>query len=164
MSLDDERMSWKHAEQIERDATPQTVERIAAERIGRVISKHLDPGHWHTPRFWTEVGAKSIAHRGYIRGVFDELDADPRRIGAGNEPQRRQQQTARLDDADFWAEHVGHLRRELVDAEAIWERVKAGHVDRYDPDTRAADEDDARVSRERADAAAATAVPKGIAS
>lgn len=126
----------------------------AAERLASAIGVHLQP-KWLTNAALTDICKKIVAHRGFFRSVMDDLDADPTRL-----PERglvlRQQGTQQFSDEDHWAEHVAHLRRELADAEAIWERVRqAAHVDRYDPDAVAQDREDTRTKEQRQDEHAA---------
>lgn len=130
----------------------------AAERLAAAIGSHLQPA-WFTTAALVAVCKKVIAHRGFFRGVFDELDATPGRIGE-RDVVLRQQSTQQLSDPDYWAEHVHHLRRELTDAEAILERVKAGTIADFDPDARDRDREDDRERVARQDEAASAGAPR----
>lgn len=124
----------------------------AASRIASVLGEHLDP-RWLTDQAMQAISSKVVAHRGFIRSVFDSLDANPRRL-----PERdvllRQDATAQLDSAEWWGEHLHHLERECADARAIYERVKAGTLAEFDPDERDADRADAKAREVAQDEAA----------
>lgn len=160
MALDDERLPWPAAEAMERGENPQPdrlPENKAAARLAGVIGTHLQPA-WLTNAALEDVCRKVIAHRGFFRTVFDELDADPKRLP---EPHRdlRETRVNEVESVDWWAEHVHHLKREYEDALAIYERVRSGRIAEYDPDARDRDREDDRLREERQDATAADAAP-----
>lgn len=141
-------------------ALPETAAKTA---IGSLLSKYADAPYL-SDEFWAGVvGAKCVANRAAIRRIFDQLDADPNRLEERDKVLRRQHVNEQ-DSVEWWEEHAHHLRREYEDALAIHERVKAGTMADYSPDERGADEDSARISRERADFANAQALPKWRAS
>lgn len=126
----------------------------AAARVGAYLSRYAE-GRYLTEAFWTMVGGKAIAGRDVLRRMFDELDADPARLRE-RDVKLQQDATSQVDSVEYWAEHLHHIRRELEDAEAIYERVRrAHHVDRYDPDDVTQDREDDRSREERQDERAA---------
>lgn len=141
------------------DRLPET---HAAERIGEIIGRYQDPA-WLTPECLKYVGSKVVANRAAIRQVLSELDAHPNRLPDRDVVLARQQY-AQVDDLSYWLEHRGHLQRECDDVDRIIARIEAGHSDRFSPDDRAADEDTARISAERASERAIEHAPRGIAS
>lgn len=120
----------------------------AAEKLAAVIGTHLQPP-WFTTAALEEVMRKLVAHRPFVRTVLDELDEDPHRL-TERKVMLRQERTPDFEDAEWWGEHVHHLKREYEDALAIFERVQAADRSARQ-DVRGADEDDARIGRERAD-------------
>lgn len=142
---------------------PITVEGKAAQRIGRMISKHLDAAGMHTERFWSAVGGKVLAHQGFISSVFRDVKADPHHIGDRDPIVLRQQQNSnREDDMTWWLETAQYHKRAYEEAVDMIDRLtaRAAAERESDVDERGADEDDRRVSRERADEKALTEAPR----
>lgn len=92
---------------------------------------------------------KAVAHRGFFRQVFDELDAP----GSGALSDRgtvlRQQSTASLDDQDWILERLHEIGQERDRLEGWLRQMGSPYVDRYDAQERGEDEDDRRISDER---------------
>lgn len=135
-------------------------EHDAAARIAQVIAEHLDRPRWITDEGIQVLAAKVVAHRGFIRGVFESLDAHPKRL-----PERdvvlRQEAYAQVDSVTFWEEHTAHLKREYEDSARILENARAGTLSQLvDRDERGADEDDRRLADEAASEKAIDAAPK----
>lgn len=133
-------------------------ETAAAERIAAAISPHLSPA-WLTERCVRDLSMKIVAHRDFIRGVFDELDDNPEKL-PGRDIVLQQQRTADLSDPEWVDEQIYEAQRVLDDLVALRTRIRRGHVDNYDPDAIGEREDDARVSQARADEKAATGMPR----
>lgn len=136
----------------------------AASRIASIIGTYLSP-QWFTPAALEAIAAKVVANRAAVRSIFDELDADPNRLGVRDKT-LRQQQVSHYSDEDQILERLHEIKRdrEMWDAE---EHLLYGYLHGMgstyalpDRDERGADEDDARLSRERADEAAAAGMPK----
>ena len=108
----------------------------------------------HSEQFYGGLARRLVANAMLVRGYLAPVVEEDRVV-------LQQQRSQQLEDVDWWAEHVSHLKREYEDAAAIYERVKAAHVTQLvDRDERAADEDDRRLSREAADEKAAAGMPK----
>lgn len=163
MTIDDERTNWLHHEHIETDTTPMTSEGEAAARLVSLVATHLDR-RYVTDRLLRDIAGKVVASRDVVRAIFDRLDADPNAI-AQRDRVLRQQQTAALSDEDEALERAAHHKRgyeQAMRSLAAMGSVYAGSL--VDRDGRAADEDSARIARERADEHAAAGMPRGMAS
>lgn len=101
----------------------------------------------HTDQFYGLLARRLVANALLVRGYLAPVVEEDRVV-------LQQQRMAKLDDVDWWAGHVHHLKREYEDAAAIYERVKAAHVADYDPDAKAQDREDDRAREAAQDEAA----------
>lgn len=163
MTLDDgpEIMSPRAAAAIERGDDPVLPETAVAQRVGALLGKHLDPA-WLTPRALTAIGNKVVANRAALRVLFDEVDADPRRLG-DRKSVLRQDRPGSLSHEDVLLERLHHIDREREELLGWLRSMRSVHVE-YDPDERAAQEDTDRLNAERRAEKAADQAPRGIAS
>jgi hypothetical protein len=150
MAADDQHPGWSKIPEVR-----------VAERIGSLISRYMQSPYL-TDDFWTAVGGKIAANRGVLRAVFDELDADPKRLRERGSV-LRQQQTASLEDRDYWLQEAAIAKAAWREACANAEACGADHRDLYDPDSRGEDEDDARIAAEARDEKARDQAPRVVA-
>lgn len=133
----------------------------AASRIASLLDKHQNP-RWLTPACLQYVSSKVVGHRHAVAAIFDELDADPKRIPE-REFRLQQQAVAAFDDRDFFLEQAAYHLAGYRDACAVLSKMGVPQ-DLYDADFRGEREDDRRISQERRDENAIANAPKGIAS
>jgi hypothetical protein len=134
-------------------------ESVAAERIAAAVSPHLSPA-WLTERCIRDLCLKLVAHRDFVRAVFDELDADAKRIGDRGEV-LKQQATSSLSDEDAILERLHHLRSEESYLNACLTAMGSRYAPKLrDEDERAAQEDTDRISAERASEKAVAGAPR----
>lgn len=161
MTIDEPR-NPHHAATLERDEDPSRFrppEVKAAQRLAATVGTHLHPG-WLTTACVEEIMRKVVAHRSFFRSVFDELDADPKRI-ADRDKVLRQQERQSYDHQDDILERLTYIETERDLLHGYLRRMGSPYAPPLaDPDARGADEDDARISREQRDAAAADAMPR----
>lgn len=99
---------------------------------------------WMSEHHAVKIAERLVAHALVVRGYLASVEEGERTV-------LKQQRTAQLEDVEWWAEHLHHLQRELADATAIYERVKARHLAEYDPDAVAQDREDDRLREQRHD-------------
>lgn len=108
---------------------------------------------WHTPRFYDDIAKRLVANALLVKAYLTP-------VAEAETVTLRQQQYQRYDDLDWIEELVHHLRRELADAEATWERVKARRVAEHDPDVVRQDREDDRARAARQDEHAVENAPE----
>jgi hypothetical protein len=107
----------------------------------------------HTDQFYGGLARRLVANALLVRGYLESVVEGDRTV-------LRQQRSLELDDLTWWDEHCGHLQRELDDALAIRERVRAKHVADHDADDRGEREDVRRETEASQDEAARREAPK----
>lgn len=160
MTLDEPR-NWKHAEMLERgeDPSPPAIPEVAAaERIASVVSTHLQPA-WLTDRALRDIGMKVVAHRQFVRGVFDELDQDPKRLRERESVRKQQRDATNADASDWFLEQLAYHLHAAEECRVVLRSMPV-HRDLYERDEVDADREDARERERRQDEAARDAAPK----
>lgn len=128
-------------------ALPET---RAAESVGSLLSRFADAPYL-SEQFWTGVvGAKAVASRDALRGIFDALDRDPKRLGDRGTV-LKQQREATVDDLELLDEDIHLLLAELATKRAMRDQIAATRVPEYDPDERAERSEDAQRRERRQD-------------
>lgn len=156
MSVDDV-PNWAHAQDLERgDVLPEVA---AATRIAKMLGRYITPGEFSEASLQSLAG-RVVAHRHVLVPLFEQVDADPARLGPKG-IQLRQQPVSEQSDEDFFlgeaAYHKAgyeHAMAALAGMQSVYARSLA------DPDERGADEDDRRISQERADDDARGGAPR----
>lgn len=131
----------------------------AAQRAGSLLRRFV-VSPYLTDEFWTEVGGKCVASRAALRVLFDELDADPRRLGERDKV-LRQDRTAEIDDYDLLLEEAAWHKQQWAEccdaAESLRRRER---VAEFDVDAREVDREDDRLREQRQDEAARQDAPR----
>lgn len=133
----DEPSNWRHAEQLERDDFTPDPNRAVTDWLG-------EQADFLSERARVMLAAKILAQRGVFAQWFSEVEPEAREARLQWDPRHRP--TA----VEHYEELLHELERERDATARLLAEARAGHVDRYSPDELAADEDDARLSRDRA--------------
>lgn len=149
----DEPTNWRHAAALERGEDPSKPS--AQFRLATLLAEHDD---LHTIHHHMLVAGRVLA---FLPRIQAWADSEKPKVSA----QLRQQQTASLSDEDEALERAGYHKRGYEDAVASLAALGSVYAPSpVDLDEVGADEDSARISRERADDEAAAGMPKGLAS
>jgi hypothetical protein len=151
----DESANHKHAAMAADPEHPAWEQEADAKRS---IADALEPRvEFLSRRSVESIAGWVIANAPFVRSVLSSLQA-------GERKQLKQQRTSEFGDIEALEEECYHLALELDVKQRMLADAKRGHRDRYDPDDRGEDEDDALLSLEAAAEKAISNTPKGIAS
>lgn len=150
MSLDDEQVPWPAAEALERGENPERPD-TAQFKLASLLAEHQDILTVHA---YMLVAGRVLA---FLPRIVSWADAEAKPSRA---PQLRRQQVGAADDETFFLEQAHYYLSGYWDAMAALSRMGSVYAADYDPDARGELEDDARLSRERADVEAAAGAPR----